>query len=51
MSLPVNAPIKMNGTAFFDFASGHTVTLLSTFDLVGDNQKMINLRNKQLLQL
>jgi hypothetical protein len=49
--LQSNAPIKMNGTAYFDFVPNHKVTLLSTFDLLGDNQKMINLQVGTTLDL
>ena len=51
--LQVNAPIKMNGTAFFDFVPGHKLTLLSTFDLTGENKarKMINLQKSTTLSL
>jgi hypothetical protein len=51
--LQSNAPIKMNGTAYFDFAPNHKVTLLSTFDVLGNGQavKMINLQSGATLNL
>jgi hypothetical protein len=51
--LEVNTPIKMNGTAYFDFASKNEVTLLSTFDITGNGKavKMINLQNSTTLSL
>ena len=47
----VNAPIRVNGAAYFDVYPTHQLTLNTTFQLTGGNHEMVRLQKSTYLKI